>query len=519
MNPENRLTANLPRFPESLWRDTAELPAFPKLTENHKTDVAVVGAGITGITTAYLLSKAGYQVTLLEAGAILNGTTGFTSAKMTAQHGMIYKDLLKHFGKERARQYYDANQQAMEWMLRTAEELNISCGLSREDAFLYAEAGDDKAVKQLEDEFEAYNKLGLPGEWLDSLSLPLDAKGAIKMPGQARFHPLQYLLGLLQAFLDKGGTVYEHTTIGEKIDEHQGTLTLYTENSQHAITCKHAVSASHFPFYDGGALYFTRLHAERSYCLAVQPETSFEGGMYLSAGQQTRSLRAVDWEGQRLVIVGGENHKTGKGICTIGHYEKLELFAGQRLGIKIMPYRWSTQDLITLDRVPYIGKLSDDKEIYIATGFAKWGMTSGTLAARMIAGQIQGKDSPYRELYHPTRFKANPGIKNFIVQNADVAKELISGKLEITHNRTRDLKRDEGAVVMHDGKRVGAYRDLEGNLHLVDRTCTHMGCETEWNSGERTWDCPCHGSRFSYDGAVLEGPATLPLDKITPAQG
>lgn len=519
MNPENHLTAHLPQFPESLWRDTAELPAFPKLNGSHETDVAVVGAGITGITTAYLLAKAGYQVTLLEAGTILNGTTGFTSAKITAQHGMIYGDLLKYFGKEQARQYFDANQKAMEWMIHTVEDLQLSCGLSRDDAFLYAEAGDDETRAQLEKEFEAYRTLGLPGEWLDTLSLPLGAQGVIKMPGQARFHPLQYLLGLLKSFLDRGGTVFEHTTIGEKVEQQQGKLTLYTEQSQHAITCKHAVSASHFPFYDGGAFYFSRLHAERSYCLAIQPEASFEGGMYLSAGPKKRSLRTVDWEGQRLVIVGGENHKTGQGICTIGHYEKLELFAEQLLGIKVMPYRWSTQDLITVDQVPYIGKLSDGKEIYIATGFAKWGMTSGTLAAQMITDQIQGKDSPYRELYHPTRFKANPGIKNFITQNTDVARELISGKLAITHKKTRDLKRDEGAVVMHEGKRVGAYRDLDGHLHLVDRTCTHMGCETEWNVGERTWDCPCHGSRFSYDGAVLEGPATLPLDKISLSQG
>ncbi|MFF2911732.1 FAD-dependent oxidoreductase [Paenibacillus sp. NPDC057934] len=515
MNPENRLTANLPQFPESLWRDTVDVPSFPRLNGNHQTDVAVVGGGITGITTAYLLSKAGYKVTLLEAGTILNGTTGFTSAKITAQHGLIYHDLLEHFGEEQAGLYYKSNNEAMEWMIRTAQELHLSCGMTRDDAFLYADAGDDKTRVQLEKEFEAYQNLGLPGKWLDAVSLPLRAEGAITLPGQARFHPLQYLLGLLQVFLKNGGTVYEHTTIAEKV-ENSGKVTLFTEQDQHAITCSHAVSASHFPFYDGGALYFSRLHAERSYCLVIQPEMQFEGGMYLSAGQPTRSLRAVEWEGRKLVIVGGDNHKTGQGICTFAHYENLERFAGQLLGIKAMPYRWSAQDLITLDKVPYIGKIKGDKEIYIATGFGKWGMTSGTLAARIIADQIQGKENPYTELYNPSRFKANPGIKNFIVQNANVAKELIAGKVEIIHKKTKDLKRDEGAVVFHDGKRVGAYRDLEGHLHLVDRTCTHLGCECEWNNGERTWDCPCHGSRFSYDGAVLEGPATLPLGTISP---
>ncbi|WP_379130348.1 FAD-dependent oxidoreductase [Paenibacillus sp. sgz500958] len=503
----------MPQFPESLWRGTTELPSFPRLTEDHDTDIAVVGGGITGITTAYLLIHAGYKVSLLEAGRLLNGTTGFTTAKITAQHGMIYNDLLKHFGEEQARQYFQSNSEAMEWIVGTVKELDISCGLNRDTAYLYADAGDEQTLKKLEDEFQAYEKLNLPGEWQNNVSLPLMAAGAIALPGQARFHPLLYLKTLLQIFLDKGGVVYEHTMISDDV-ENEGKLTLFTEQSRHRITCRHAVSASHFPFYDGGALYFSRLHAERSYALAIRPETDYEGGMYLSAGEPTRSLRAVDWEGQKLVIVGGNNHKTGHGICTINHYDSLEVFAGNLLGIKSFPYRWSTQDLITLDRVPYIGKVSGKEEIYIATGFAKWGMTNGTLAARIIADQIQRKENPYTDLYDPSRFKANPSIKNFIVTNAEVVKELVAGKLEFAHKKIADMQEDEGAVVRHEGKRAGAYKDLKGNLHLVDRTCTHLGCEVEWNDAERTWDCPCHGSRFSYEGNVIEGPAALPLTKL-----
>lgn len=513
MKPYSKEAQGLPQFPASLWRDTTDFPSFPTLSEDIATDVAVVGAGITGITTAYLLTKAGYKVTLLEAGEILSGTTGFTSAKISAQHGLIYHHLLKHFGEEKARLYYQSNNKAMEWIINTAEELQLACGMNPEPAYLYADAGDDKTLKQLQQEYKAYEKLGLPGEWQDNVSIPLMAGGAIKLPGQARFHPLQYLKGLLKVVLDKGGVIYEHTMMSDKVEKN-GVLTLFTEGKEHRITCRHVVSASHFPFYDGGALYFSRLHAERSYCLAIQPETDYEGGMYLSASEPTRSLRAVEWEGKQLVIVGGENHKTGQGICTIGHYEKLELFAGNFLGIKSIPYRWSAQDLITLDKVPYMGKVSKDEEIYIATGFGKWGMTSGTLAAQIISDQIERKDNPYTQLYDPSRIDLSAGIKSFIVQNANVAKELVAGKVEIVHKKTQNLEPDEGAVVQHDGKRVGAYRDPEGKLHLVDRTCTHMGCECEWNDGDRSWDCPCHGSRFSYDGEVLEGPASVPLTKI-----
>ncbi|NGM82212.1 FAD-dependent oxidoreductase [Paenibacillus sp. 7124] len=513
MKPEYKWPESLPRFPESLWRGTTELPSFPRLAEDHTTDIAVVGGGITGITAAYLLAEAGRKVTLLEGTELLAGTTGFTTAKITAQHGLIYSNLIKHFGEEHARSYFRSNSESLEWILQTAGKLGLSCGLEREDAYIYGDVGDGKTLKELEDELEAYRKLGLPGEWVDSVSLPMRIGGGIKLPGQARFHPLQYLKGLLEAFLAKGGTVYEHTMISEEVEDEDG-LTLFTERGKHRIKCRHAVSASHFPFYDGGAMYFARLHAERAYALAFEPETDYEGGMYLCVGKPRRSLRAVEWEGKKLVIAGGESHKTGQSSCTIKHYENLEIFAGELLGIRQIPYRWSTQDLITVDKVPYIGKLSKDKEIYIATGFAKWGMTAGTLAARIIADQIQGKPNPYTELYDPTRFKANPGIKNLVVENANVAKELIQGKVEFAHKKIGDLKPDEGGVVRHDGKRVGAYKDPEGGIHLVDRTCTHMGCECDWNESERSWDCPCHGSRYTYDGEVIEGPAVQPLTKL-----
>lgn len=509
----DKSTQGLPQYPESFWRDTTQLPSFPQLTEDITTDVAIVGGGITGITTAYLLSKAGYKVTILEAGEILSGTTGFTTAKISAQHGLIYHHLIKHFGEEKARLYYQANTEAMNSILNIAKELEVSCDMKREAAILYADAEDQKTLKELENEYKAYEQLGIPGEWQDNITIPLIASGAISLPGQARFHPLQYLKALLKVILDHGGVIYEHTMMANKV-ENNDRLTLFTEKNEYRIHCRHAVSASHFPFHDGGEMYFSRLHAERSYCLAIQPETDYEGGMYLSASQPTRSLRAVEWEGQHLALVGGETHKTGQGICTIGHYENLENFAGNLLGIKSIPYRWSAQDLVTLDRVPYIGKVSDKEEIYIATGFGKWGMTSGTLAAHLIKDQIERKDNPYTELYDPSRFKLGTSLKNFIVQNANVAKELVAGKVEIVHKKTHELEPDEGSVVFHDGKRVGAYKDPEGKLHLVDRTCTHMGCECEWNDGERTWDCPCHGSRFSYDGEVIEGPATTPLTKL-----
>ena len=506
-------STQLPQYPESLWRASTELPTFPQLKEDITVDVGIVGAGITGITTAYLLSKEGFKVALLDAGQILQGTTGHTTAKVTTQHGMIYDELIQHFGVEQASKYYHANNEALQFMAQTVKDLDISCEWKVEDAYLYAEGEQAKA--KLLKEFQAYEKLAIPGQWIEHVPIPLVVKGAIQLPGQAQYHPLAYMKRLVEAIVEAGGLIYENTTVSEKL-EGERPFTLRSLHGDHKVTCQHIVSASHFPFTDAGGLFFSRLHAERSYVIAMTSETPFEGGMYLSVDEPTRSLRSATWNGEPVVLVGGDSHKTGQGICTYRHYENLEEFGGNLLGMKNIPFRWSAQDLFTLDKVPYIGQITAQHEgIYVATGFAKWGMTSGTLSAKLITDQIQGRENPYSELFTPSRhFQADPSIKNFIVQNANVAKELISGKLEIVRAKADELQKDEGSVVTHYGKRAGAYRDPEGSLHLVDTTCTHMGCEVEWNKGDRSWDCPCHGSRFGYDGHVLEGPAEEPLKKL-----
>lgn len=518
MNSSSFTSTGLPKYPKSLWRETSSLPSFPKLEGDLQTEVLIVGAGITGITTAYRLIQAGLRVVLVDAGKILDGTTGFTTAKITSQHGLIYDNLIRHFGEEAARLYYEANEEALHFIEDTVREHDIDCQFRREDAYLYADS--DEQLKQLEQEWSAYEKLNLPAQWNDTIPIPLVVRGAIKLPGQAQFHPLRYLQALVKYIVNHGGTFFENTTMANTAEETgDGKLLLKTEAGA-TIACRHAVSASHFPFYDGGGLYFTRLHADRSYIVAIEPETPYAGGMYINCGDPKRSLRSAELDGTEVILVGGESHKTGQSDCTIKHYEELEKFGGMTFGARHVPYRWSAQDLITIDQVPYIGPITSGKpHIFVATGFGKWGMTSGTLSALLISDLIQGKDNRYADLYTPSRFKANPGIKNLVVQNANVAKELVSGKVDIVHRKVEDLMPDQGAAVKHLGKKAGAYRDPEGNIHLVDTTCTHLGCEVKWNPAERSWDCPCHGSRFDYTGAVIEGPATENLPRLSPQYG
>jgi Rieske Fe-S protein len=333
------------------------------------------------------------------------------------------------------------------------------------------------------------------------------------MKEQAQFHPLKYLKKLAEDFIAAGGAIFENTTA---VDIEEGDTPTVMTRDGHRVSCKYLIMASHFPFYDKKGLYFTRMYAERSYAIGIKAKKDYPGGMYLSVDEPSRSLRFTPVNGEPLVIVGGESHQTGQGPDTLLHYLALESFADVHFGIKEYKYRWSTQDLITIDKLPYIGEITaDNPRILTATGFRKWGMTNGTTAARLLSDMILEKENPYQKLFSPTRhFKADPTIKKLFTINADVAGHLLKGKLEYVGKDADDLHNDEGAVVMVNGKRAGAYKDTDGVLHIVDTTCTHLGCECEWNHGERTWDCPCHGSRYSIDGEVLEGPTHKPLKKI-----
>lgn len=497
----------IPQFPKTYWREI-ELPTFQKLTEDITVDVAIVGAGITGITAAYLLSKEGLKVAILEAGSVLNGTTGHTTAKVTAQHGLIYDEFINHFGEENARLYFESHRNAIQFVESNVTEKGIDCDFSKEDAYIYAVT--DEYKEKLETEWEAYKRLEIDGALKDSIPFDIEVKAALMMKNQAQFHPLKYLKVLLEDAVNAGCMVFENTTATDIEDDDLQPKVV--TKSGFKVTCNQVIIASHFPFYDLPGLYFARMYADRSYAIGIKTDKEYPGGMYISADSPTRSIRYTPINGEKLIIIGGENHKTGQGIDTIQHFEALEAFAEEVFGIKEYDYRWSAQDLVTLDKLPYIGPITSAREhILVATGFKKWGMTTGTVAGRLLADYVMNNENPYKELYSPSRFHADPDLKSLVSTNVDVAKHLIKGKLEIIPCDPDDLTDGEGSVVMYKGKRAGAYKDENGKLYVVDTTCTHLGCECEWNHAEKTWDCPCHGSRYAYSGDVIEGPAKKAL--------
>ncbi len=502
---------NSDKYPErniSYWLDSTSRPDYPALEKDLEVDVAIIGGGIAGLNCAYFLTEEGMKVAIVEADRLLHGTTGHTTAKVTSQHALIYARLKKDIGEEKARQYAEANQEAIHAIGDIIKQHNIECDFIRLPAYVYTQS--DQYIKDIQDEVEAACSLGIDADFAEEIHLPFPTKAAVRFNNQAQFHPLKYLDALIQQIVGKGGQIFEHTRAMNIEEQSRGKYLLITHSGRNIKSSK-VIIASHFPFYDGGGLYFARIWVSRSYALGVIADTKLPQGVFLSAEQPVRSLRSQPFGDRELIIVGGESHKTGQDSDTNQHYANIESWARENFTIIDIPYRWSTQDCMTLDSIPYVGRLTaSNPDIYIATGFNKWGMTNSTASAMIIRDLIIKGDNPWAEVYKPSRF---PNLGQLVVQNADVAKHYVSGKISPV-SKHEDISQGQAEVISWHGEKTGAYRDEDNHLHMLDITCTHMGCELGWNNAEHTWDCPCHGSRFTPEGSIVEGPALNYLKPI-----
>lgn len=496
--------------PLSFWMASVSFPDFEQLNENLDVDVAVVGGGIVGITSAFLLKQSGLKVALLEASRILHGTTGHTTAKVTAQHDIIYSTIKGKMDQESAEQYAMANQAAITAIETIIRQNNIECDFLWQPAYVYTQ--DENYILQIQEETEAAISLGFPAAFMDEIPLPFKVKAALRFDNQAQFHPLKYLLALAAWIPGNGSYLFENT---KATDIHVQPGYRISTDTGFSVKAPNVIVATHYPFYDGNGMYFARIYPVRSYALGVTISDSYPGGMYISAEDSGHSFRSHPMDnGEELIIVGGEHHKTGQGGDTGIHYQNLMETARNTFQVKDMLYRWSTQDYTTMDQVPYIGPLnSKDPGIYVATGFRKWGMTNSTAAAMILRDYILGKENQWAPVFLPSRFKPAASAGKFIMENVNVAKHLIKGKLTAADVHM-DIIPGEAKVAELDSKKTGVFRDMQGQLHAVDTTCTHMGCELQWNAAEHSWDCPCHGSRFTYEGKVIEGPAQKPLTRL-----
>lgn len=353
-------------------------------------------------------------------------------------------------------------------------------------------------------------KLGIKATFLEEIPLAFPIKAAVRFDNQAQFHPRKLLLSLAKDYFNSGGKIFEQSRVVD-IEDNEGTYVIITSQGK-KITTEKLIIASHYPCYNKPAQYFTRIYTERSYVVAIKANEDYPGGMYIAAEESGHSFRSQISDNGELILIGGEKHKTGQGEDTTKHYEALIDFSNETYTVEDIPYRWSTQDCMTLDGLPFVGHFtSKTPNLYIATGYGKWGMTNSIASSMILRDLIISVKSPWQEVYNPERLTISASAKNFVVQNLNVAVQLTKGKLSTVPDHV-EIKPGEGKIIEAHGQRAGAHRDDQGKLHVVDTTCTHMGCELNWNSAETSWDCPCHGSRFSDDGDIIEGPAVKPLD-------
>lgn len=481
----------------SLWIETSAGTDHPSLAGDTTADVVVVGAGIAGLTTARLLAEDGASVVVIDAGPICAGATGYTTAKLTSLHGRNYAQLADRFDADVARVYGEANEAAIGIVERLVAQDAIECGFERRPHVAYATSA--AGAEDLRREGEVARRLGLPATDDTATELPFPVTGALRFDGQAQFHPRAYCLALADAVAARGGRIHEHT---RALHVDGGASVVATDRGE--VRAGAIVVTTHLPFKELGG-YFARAEPSRSYACAVTVEGPRPEAMYISVDEPTRSLRTA---GEHL-IVGGEGHKVGDHHDTTVHYEALESWAREHFEGMAVAHRWSAQDWAPADGIPFIGRMAGEPDhVYVATGFKKWGMSNGTVAAAIISDLIAGRSNPWAEVFDARRIAPKQNLRKVVAENVEVVKHFVGDRIASRNPPPADeLAPGQGAVVELDGEKVAAFRDDDGALHAVSAVCTHLGCLVSFNTAERTWDCPCHGSRFNVDGCVLEGPA------------
>lgn len=428
----------------SLWSSTAEYDGFPSLQGDIKTDVVIVGGGLAGILCLKELTDKGVDCVLLEAKTIGSGTTKNTTAKITFQHGIIYDKMIKKYGIEKASKYLDANKKAIEKFRKMSEI--YPCGFEEKDAFIYS--GTDR--RKIENEIRAYEKIGVNAQYISDIPLPVECIGAVKVSRQAQFHPLEFLFSVA-----KGLNIYENSKVTEFLPKK-------VKCKNGSVTAEKIIIATHFPIINKHGAYPLKLYQHRSYVVAAK-NASVVNGMYLE--ENGFSFRNYN----DYLLIGSGGHRTGQ---SGEGYKPSEEFCRNNYPDSEIIYRFATQDCISLDSIPYIGEYANDSEnLYVATGFNKWGMTSSMVSAEILSDMITGKKNPYSEVFSPARSVFHP--------------KLISN----------------------------IFHSAVGLITPTVPRCPHLGCALKYNKAEHSWDCPCHGSRFSENGELIDNPATDDLKK------
>ncbi len=502
----------------SYWTDSASIPRYPALDRNLDVDVVVVGAGITGLTAAYLLKKAGRRVAVLERRRVGGVDTMMTTAHVTCVTDLDLSELVKNFGRDHAQAAWDAGLAAIAQIDTIVSDEEIDCGWTWVEGVKHVPAGQDaaKVVERLQEEARLASELGFEARYVEKAPF-VNRPGAV-FGGQARIHPRKYLAALAAAVDGDGSFVFEESGVDEVVDEPLGV-----KARGHSVGCQYVVLATHTPLMGktnlaSATLLQTKLYLYTSYVVGgTVAKGTLPDLLYWDTADPYHYLRIDAQPDHDVVIFGGEDHKTGQVEDTEACFAKLEAAAKALIPGLELTHRWSGQVVETNDGLPFIGETSSRQ--FAGTGYAGNGTTFGTLAGMMAADAALGLKNPWAELFDVGRTKVRGGAWDYIKENVDYPYYMVRDRLvgpEATS--LRELARGEGKIVEVKGERVAAYRADNGRITTLSPICTHMGCQVDWNTAERTWDCPCHGSRFTAIGEVLSGPAETPLERKAPGK-
>lgn len=503
----------LPDRIRSFWIETAPLPSFPSLADDHETEIAIVGGGITGLTAAVILARAGLRVTLIEAQKLAQGVTGYTTAHLTEAIDTRFKTLKRDFGKEGAALAAQASRASIERIAGFVSELGIDCRFRRLPGWLYGETEQD--LETLHEEYEAAKEAGLSVSMSREVPLPFPTAVGIRFEDQAEFHVREYLAALVDELVKLGGRIHEDSRVRDVEDGSPCRVQL--ENGRE-VRARRVIMATNAPLHR--FRYQTRLSHYRSYVLGVNVRQPKLDGLFWDTADPYHYLRSDPATG--LLIVGGEDHKTGTEEHTQERFERLRDYTAERFSIEDIAFHWAGQVVETADGLPFIGRAGKDSNVLVATGFSGNGMTFGTVAAMLLSELARDRTSPWAELFDPERTKplaAGPSIAAF---NAEVAYHFVADAVRPAE--TSDLAEiapGQGKIVRVGARRLAVFRAEDGKLEACSSVCPHLGCHVHFNDAERTWDCPCHGSRFDTKGTVLNGPAARGLERVelSPADG
>lgn len=496
----------------SLWISSCNAKKRDTLNNDIEAQVCIIGAGLTGLTCGYYLSKEGKNVVVLEKNSIGSHTSGNTTGKITSQHGLFYDYLIKSINKDYAQKYLQANEEAIKNIEEIIREESIECDFEKQNSYVFTQ--DANKIDEIKKEAKALNSLGFNAEFVNKIDLPIEelghVYGAIKFENQAQFNSYKYMLELANCIEQNKGKIYENSKVIDVIKD-ENEYIVKTQNAK--VRAKYVVIASHYPIINFPGFYFMKMYQEVSYLIAIETNEPLFEGMYINSDNPTISFRTAIDNGKRILIIGGMNHKTGKEEIIKYNYNELEKIAKKLYPDCKVLYKWNTQDCISLDKIPYIGEFSNlMPNVFVGTGYKKWGMTSSNIAAKIISDKILGRENEYEDIFNSKRLKPFKNYAELTNMIKEVGKSLVIKRLKKTDKTLADLLKGQGKIIEYEDEKVGAYKDDNGDIYIVSPYCTHLGCELSWNDLEKTWDCPCHGSKFNYNGKNLYDPAIKDLE-------